>query len=156
MINPRTVVAIITLCFIIGTIWKMVSRTTREKFDPAYVTDKPTYIESVETITNNPEVLSNGYVQKHKEDGSYTYSLYFNLPSINSSFQNQNLDKQFNEPRPVEKYKVSLGFDKDTMEYVGDLERQSTGYHILEMKSDKDYKRACVYIGKTLVSCVNI
>jgi len=125
--------------------------TGKEGFDPSYVTDKETYIKSSE-VTSDP-ILSNGTVQKYKdENGNYVYQGYFNLPRIGSEFQVSQLDKPFNAPLEEEKYRVML----DDVLFVGNLERQSNGYHTFSYSSPQNHKKACVYIGSSLIGCANL
>jgi hypothetical protein len=124
-----------------------------EGFDPLYPDTKDIYIKSVEGLNTNPTQISNGAIQKYKNDDEYLYILNFNLPSVGSAFQTDNLDVPFNVTKPVEKYRVLAG---NSMKFVGNLERQMSGVHYLEFNSKEDYKVIRVYLGTSLVSSVLI
>jgi hypothetical protein len=55
-----------------------------EGFDPLYPDTKDIYIKSVEGLNTNPTQISNGAIQKYKNDDEYLYILNFNLPSVGS------------------------------------------------------------------------
>lgn len=128
----------------------------REHFDPNYKTDRKTFITDKAYTGNYKTILSHGDVQKYKMNGIYRYELIFNLPTVSPPLQVVDLDKSFNDPLEKHHYRVYAGKDKDDMEFVSNLERRSDGYHILMFKTEKDYKRICVYLDKTLIDCVDI
>lgn len=127
-----------------------------EKFDPLYDSKNDIYIKSIETIGEDPTILSNGVVQKYQKDGEFLYILNFNLPSIGSSFQTTDLEKSFNVTRSIEEYGVFAGNTMGDMKRVGNLTRLNSGIHYLEFSSKIDYSRICVMLGQTLVSCAKI
>ena len=125
----------------------------KENFDPDYQTNLETYIRSK---ISNQGVLSNGVVQKYKIEGKYNYNLYFNLPTINSSFQTKDLDKPFNAPIPTVDYEVYGSLDGGTYKYLGNLNRAGNGEYSFEFSSEENYINVQVRIGNTLVSSVKI
>jgi hypothetical protein len=133
----------------------MLVKSKIERFSPDY-TGPDTYVESVDTNIQDPSVLSHGTVQKYNNDGKFVYEFFFNLPDTSSAFQTTDLNKPFNTQTGDDKYSVYMGFDKKKTEMVGDLQRRSDGVHYFTLTSVKDYKFACVTLGKTLVDCVKL
>lgn len=113
------------------------------------------YVKSVESASKDPTVLSNGSVQKYKERDIYSYELFFNLPVIGSSFQTTDLDMPFNQTMKQEQYVVKMGKSESDLVEVGVLVRRQDGNHTLQLETTTDYTKACVYIGNTLVNCVD-
>ena len=145
------------LVLIVITLIIVLVFTGKEGFAPSYVTDKETYIQSSDVTSREPTILSNGAVQKHKdENGGYIYESYFNLPAIGSDFQVSQLDKPFNSPLKTDNYRVMIGNTDSDMKYAGDLKRESHGYHMFSYISPESYKKVCVYIGSSLVGCATL
>jgi hypothetical protein len=126
--------------------------TQKETFDPDFVYASD--LVSKETKQANSSVLSNGTVQKYFENGVYMYNLFFNLPSTGGIFQTNDLDRPFNEPGPIESYKVYAGSSKKDLEFVGILTRVPNGNHELIFTSEKNYKIVGIFLGDTLVEYV--
>jgi hypothetical protein len=118
-------------------------------------TGPETNVKSVESASKDPTVLSNGSVQKYKEGDIYSYELFFNLPAIGSSFQTTDLDMPFNQTMKQEQYVVKMGKSESDLTEVGVLTRRQDGNHVLQLESTSDYTKVCVYIGNTLVNCVD-
>lgn len=143
-------IVIFLIGLIIGTVFYLKS----ELFSQDY-TGPETYVKSSDFIPEDPSVLSNGTVQKYKEGELYSYELFFNLPAIGSSFQTLNLDVPFNQPLKTEEYIVKMGTSVNDLTQVGVLTRRTDGNHVLKLESRTDYSKVCVYIGNTLVNCVD-
>jgi hypothetical protein len=129
----------------------------KEGFTPDSESNRETYIKSSENEIIDPTILSNGLVQKYKDDdGKYIYNIYFNLPAIDSVFQTQDLDKKFNASREAVNYKVYASTDKGDTKILGELTRQGNGNHSLETKLEENYVKFEVKLGETLVGLVKI
>jgi hypothetical protein len=126
----------------------------KEKFTETGV-EKETYVKSADTASKDPTVMSNGTVQKYNEDGIYTYNMFFNLPSLVSTFQTTNLDLPFNYTGPEPEYIVKMGSSEFDLVEVGILTRRQDGYYTLEIKTGESYSKVCVYLNDTLVNCVD-
>ncbi len=116
-------------------------------------------LEVPEVVTFNSDMhLSHGTVHKTKEtDGQFRYFLQFNLPKTETPLQTTDLTKSFNDTGNTKlDYKVYIGKDLDSMKYIGNLEREVTGFYILEHYSKEDFKKVCVFLNTTQVSCLNI
>jgi hypothetical protein len=153
MNNNKLIIGIVSFILILRV--GLFIHKRMEKFDPLYDSKNDIYIKSVETIGEEPTILSNGVVQKYEKDNGFLYILNFNLPSTGSSFQTTDLEKAFNVTRK-EEYRVLAGNSIGDMKQVGNLERQLSGIHYLELNSKEDYSRICVMLGQTLVSCVKL
>ena len=148
---------IFVACFIaFFIIFLLISYTFlfKEKFTESTI-EKETYVKSVDTASKDPTVMSNGTVQKYKEDGEYTYNMFFNLPSLVSSFQTTNLDLPYNYTGSELEYIVKMGSSDSNLIKVGSLTRRQDGYYALEIKTKESYSKVCVYLNDTLVNCVN-
>lgn len=110
-----------------------------------------------EVIFNSDLHLSHGTVHKTKENDKFRYFLQYNLPRTETPLQTTDLDKPFNDTGDVKlEYKVYIGKDFDNMTYIGNLERELTGFYVLEYYSKEDFKKVCVFLNTTQVSCLNI
>lgn len=125
----------------------------KEGFDPKYSTDMKTFVDNSIYVSNVDGVLSHGTVQKFKKDNMYSYEFMYNLPDAVATLQVVDLNKAFNANMPDNKYKVFAGSSGSNMTYLGNLTRRGDGYHILHVKTDKDYSKACVVLGKDVVQC---
>jgi hypothetical protein len=129
----------------------------RERFTPDTENNRETYIKSSESEIQDPTILSNGLVQKYKDDdGKYIYNIYFNLPAIDSVFQTQDLDKKFNASREVVNYKVYATTDNGSVKNIGELTRQGNGEHSLETKLEENYVKFEVKLDDSLVGLVKL
>lgn len=143
-------IIIFLILLIIGTAFYLKS----ELFSQDYTGPK-TYVDSEDFVSQDPLILSNGSVQKYKEGDVFSYELFFNLPAIGSSFQTLNLDVPFNQPLKTEEYIVKMGTSDNDLTQVGVLTRRTDGNHVLKVESKTNYTKVCVYIGNTLVNCVD-
>lgn len=143
-------IIVFVLSLVIGIVFYLIS----ENFSQDY-TGPEIYVKSVDSISKDPTVLSNGTVQKYKEGEFYSYDLFFNLPTIGSSFQTTDLDMPFNQDMKKESYIVKMGTSETDLVEVGSLSRRQDGNHVLQFKSTANYTKVCVYIGNTLVNCVD-
>jgi hypothetical protein len=138
--------AIVALLMIGLLFYAAYSSITKNKFD-----------DVKETIFSSDLHLSHGTVHKSKETNGFRYFLQYNLPNTETPLQTTDLDKPFNDTGSTKlEYKVYLGKDLDTMKYVGNLQREVTGFYILEHYDLEDYKKACVFLNTTQVSCLDI
>lgn len=143
-------IVIFLILLIVGTVFYLRSELFSQDYSGPEI-----YVKSVDFIPEDSTVLSNGTVQKYKEGETYFYELFFNLPAIGSSFQTLNLDVPFNQPLKTEEYIVKMGTSENNLSEVGILTRRSDGNHTLKFTSETEYTKACVYIGNTLVNCVD-
>lgn len=150
--NTRFIAVIVFLiAFVIGTVFYY---RMSENFSQDYIGPE-IYVNSMESLSKDPTVLSNGTVQKYKEGDTYSYELFFNLPTIGSSFQTTDLDMPFNQQMKQESYIVKMGKGDSDLSEVGVLVRRQDGNHVLQFESSTNYTKVCVYIGNTLVNCVD-
>lgn len=139
------VIALFAIAFLLWTAYMSVN-----KFDA---------LEVPEVVTFNSDMhLSHGTVHKSKEiDDQFRYFLQFNLPKTETPLQTTDLTKSFNDTGDTKlEYKVYIGKGLDNMKYIGNLQREVTGFYILEHYSKEDFKKVCVFLNTTQVSCLNI
>jgi hypothetical protein len=127
----------------------------RESFDPLYKSIKDTYARI--GFFTSPSTISTGDVRKYKDGDEFTYDFKFVLPEANSTFQTVDATKPFNAPTEVKDYILFVGdADKSNMNNIGVISRSQDGYYKKMLKSKMDYKYACVVMGDSIISCVDM
>mgnify|MGYP006893250109 CR=1 FL=1 len=148
----------ISIVFMVISLLVIVSGhlSKKEQFDPKYETDRKTFVDNYIYTPENPNVMSNGTIQKYKIDGEYVYEFVYNLPDAVATLQVVDLNKSFNADMPKNKYTVFAGISDTQMEHIGELTRRGDGNHVLYIKSNKDYKKACIVLGNDVIQCTDI
>lgn len=137
------VLALFAIAFLLWTAYNSLN-----KFDA---------LKPEEVIFTSNSHLSHGTVHKSKETDQFRYFLQFNLPRTETPLQTTDLDKPFNDTGDTKlEYKVYIGQTLEDMKYIGNLQREVTGFYILDHYSKEDFKKVCVFLNTTQVSCLDI
>jgi hypothetical protein len=155
--NTLTTIAVATLVISLIGLIIVSSMMYKETFSPKYEPKMEDHVSASFDVSTDPNVLSHGTVKRHKVGNEYTYEFLYNLPDSSAPFQMVAPDKPFNQPLPMRHYVLYLGDkDKKNMERISKIHRSSDGWHKKTLKSKKKYEVACLTLGDSLVSCVDI
>lgn len=129
VINYKQILSFLAGLIILLAIYKYIYKPNAELFSDFDSTKNPNSIVKTSVMTIDKELLSNGFVFKHENNGSYEYIFKFNLPvHVGGDMNTINGE-----------YLVFAGKNENQIDKIGKLKRSSDGWYYFVIETPENY-----------------